>query len=567
MKTQLQLGQYSDKGVKEENQDTLGFFQPDDANSLLNKGIILAIADGVSGCDAGKEASECTIKSLVSDYYCTADSWTVQTSIQKVLIALNSWMYEQGRLVGQFRSMATTLSAVIIKSTTAHIFHIGDSRVYLLRDRRLQCLTKDHIWKNGNKSQLVRALGIDLNIDIDYRKLTLSAGDYLILTTDGLHEYLKHDFIIQTILETKDLNDATQILGEKALENGSTDNVSCQIVQFEKLPTPDNEEIYRQLTELPFPPELEPGMKIDGYRIVREIHSSRRVQIYLAIDQQSGQSVVLKTPSVNYQDDPVYLELFSHEEWVGKRLNSPYVLKLFNSQRPKNFLYVATEYIKGQTLRQWIDDNGQSDLNHVRTLLEQIAKGLHAMHRLEMVHQDLKPENILLDTDGGIKIIDFGSTKIGGVEEIASPLERLHIVGTKNYSAPEYFAGLKGNQSSDIFSVAVIVYEMLTGHLPYGEKYGEAKNPKLIYTQARNWNNDIPLWVDGALEKALCKEPERRYQDIHEFVYDLSHPNNQFLKDECSSFAERNPVIFWKSVSLFLFITQIMVFFMCNKNS
>ena len=125
IKTSVHLGQYSSRGVKEENQDSLGYFLPDDDNLLLNKGIVLAIADGVSGCDEGKEASECTVKSLLSDYYSTADSWTVQTSVQKVLIALNRWMYEQGYKIDRYRQMATTLSAVIIKSTTAHLFQKG----------------------------------------------------------------------------------------------------------------------------------------------------------------------------------------------------------------------------------------------------------------------------------------------------------------------------------------------------------------------------------------------------------------------------------------------------------
>jgi hypothetical protein len=500
---------------------------------------------------------------MVADYYCTADSWTVQTSVQKVLVALNRWMYEQGRQLGRFRSMATTLSVGIFKSTTAHIFHIGDSRIYLLRDGQLQQLTQDHTWANANGSQLTRALGIDLNIDIDYRKVPMQPKDYFIFTTDGVHEYLKDEQITATVNGCKDLNLAAQQLVADALKQGSPDNVSCQIVQFETLPTQDAQDLYQQLTQLPFPPELEVGMKLDGYRIIRELHSSKRVQVYQAIDEESGASVVLKTPSINYLDDPVYLELFSHEEWVGKRLQNPYIVKLFTPSRPKHFLYVATEYIDGQTVRDWMQDNGVISLNDTRVAAKQIALALQAMHRLEMVHQDLKPENIMCDKNGVIKLIDFGSTKISGVEEITSPLERLHILGTKNYAAPEYFAEEKGTHRSDIFSLGVIVYEMLTGHLPYGEKYGEGRVAKLAYTSARQWQASIPDWMDKAIQKAVTHSAEYRYDDIVEFVHDLSHPNPQLLHSKPLPLIERNPVGFWRGLSLLLLIINLVTLANC----
>lgn len=563
MRPQCHFGGYSAQGLKEENQDSMGVVFPEDDNVLQNKGITVAIADGVSGCDAGKDASACSIQSMVADYYCTADSWTVQTSVQKVLVALNRWMYEQGRQLGRFRSMATTLSVAIFKSTTAHIFHIGDSRIYLLRDGQLQRLTQDHTWATSQSSQLTRAIGIDLNIDIDYRKVPMQRGDYFIFTTDGVHEYVKEEQIIATISEHCDLNIAAQQLVDHALKQGSPDNVSCQIVQFETLPTQDAQDLYQQLTQLPFPPELEVGMKLDGYRIIRELHSSKRVQIYQAIDEASGVSVVLKTPSVNYLDDPVYLELFTHEEWVGKRLQNPHIVKLFAPSRPKHFLYVATEYIDGQTVRSWMQDNGVISLNDTRIVAKQIAQGLQAMHRLEMVHQDLKPENVMRDKNGFIKLIDFGSTKISGVEEITSPLERLHILGTKNYAAPEYFAEEKGTHRSDIFSLGVMVYEMLTGHLPYGEKYGEGRVAKLAYTATRHWQASIPEWVDKAIEKAVNQSPEYRYDDILEFVHDLSHPNPQLLHSKPLPLLERNPVAFWRGLSLFLLVVNLITLANC----
>lgn len=107
-------------------------------------------------------------------------------------------------------------------------------------------------------------------------------------------------------------------------------------------------------------------------------------------------------------------------------------------KRKRKFLYCLTEYIEGTTLRQWMRDHPLLSISDVRGIVEQIAKGLRAFHRLEMIHQDLKPENIMIDNTGTVKIIDFGSTKIAGIEEIASPISHSHLPSTENYSAPEY---------------------------------------------------------------------------------------------------------------------------------
>ena len=156
------------------------------------------------------------------------------------------------------------------------------------------------------------------------------------------------------------------------------------------------------------------------------------------------------------------------EEWVARRIDSPHVLKPCLLQRKRNFLYVATEYIDGQTLTQWMIDNPKPNLETVRGIVEQIAKGLRAFHRKEMLHQDIRPDNIMIDATGTVKIIDFGSTKITGVVEAAPSGNRNDILGTQQFTAPEYFLGEPATPRSDLFSLGVITYQMLTGKLPYG---------------------------------------------------------------------------------------------------
>lgn len=549
----ITVGQYSDRGVKNENQDSYGVLVPEDA-VLQYKGIVAVIADGVSGCEQGKVASETSAKSLLHDYYCTPDSWTVKSSIEKVLLATNRWLYGQGQQVSHngHRGLATTLSALVIKSSTAHLFHIGDTRIYRLNDREFELLTQDHrVWVSEEKNYLTRALGIDLRVDIDYRKLPVRVGDIFLQTTDGVYEFVSDEVMRELIYKHRDnLDRAAREIACLALKNGSDDNVSCQIIRVDELPGLDDDAFYQKLTELPFPPPLSAGMILDGYRILREIHASKRTQVYLAEDTDSGARVVLKTPSVNFEDDPAYLDLFMHEEWVGNRLSSNHVLKVIAQQRPRRFLYYVSEYIEGVTLRSWMHDNPDADLNSVREIIQQLARGLLAFHKLEMIHQDLKPENVMIDGRGTVRIIDFGSTKIAGVEEISSPLERVTLLGTKNYTAPEYLLGHPCSARSDIFSLGVICYEMLTGKLPFGDKYDESAIHVLSYIPARRWTPHLPVWVDDALEKAVRKNPERRYSELSEFIHDLNNPNPEFSRERHEPLLMRNPLAFWRGLAV-----------------
>ncbi len=193
----------------------------------------------------------------------------------------------------------------------------------------------------------------------------------------------------------------------------------------------------------------------------------------------------------------------------------------------------STEYIDGQTLTQWMIDNPKPSLETVRGIVEQIAKGLRAFHRKEMLHQDIRPDNIMIDATGTVKIIDFGSTRITGVVEAAPSGDRNDILGTQQYTAPEYFLGEPASSRSDLFSLGVITYQMLTGKLPYGAQIANARTRsqfnKLVYRPASHGDRDVPQWIDGTLEKAVHPNPYKRYDSFSEFLFDLRHPNANYL--------------------------------------
>lgn len=569
MPTSLQISSahYSIAGIKAQNEDSCGVVVPDEP-LLTTKGIAVVVADGMSASDDGKQASEGCVKGFLSDYFSTPETWSVKSSGQKILSALNRWLHGQGQRQYQSnQGMVTTLSALVFKSNTAYIFHVGDTRIYRLRNNDLELLTNDHRFvASEDKTYLSRALGIDLRVDIDYKTLAVEVGDIFIQLTDGVYEFLTDNLIKDITKDNKEnLELASKTIVATAISNKSDDNLTCQIVKVIHLPKENENEFYDKLTELPFPPPLEPGLILDGYKVIRHLFSNKRTEVYLVQDTETNENIVMKAPSVNYQDDPEYINQFLHEEWAGRRINNPHVLKVLEITRKRTALYYITEYIEGCSLRQWLDDNPRPPLSLVRVFSKQIERGLRAFHRLEMIHQDLKPENILIDKNETLKIIDFGSAKIAGIEEIYLPIEVNNILGTIDYSAPEYHLGESGSNRSDIYSLGVIVYEMLTGHLPYGKEMTAKNIKRARYISLKRYNPEIPIWVDKAIEKAVHINPEHRFSILSKFTYALNKPDSSLINKDYVPLIKRNPVRGWQIISFLLLVTNLILIYKLNS--
>lgn len=572
MESQLSvtLGQCSDKGTRAVNQDFHGACIPH-SSQLDLKGIALAIADGISSSDVSHIASETVVKNFLEDYYCTSDAWSVLSSVQKVLIASNSWLYSQGQTAkykfessyDQNKGYVCTLSAMILKSNTAYIFHVGDTRIYRVCGKHLEQLTKDHrLWIDEHKNYLSRAIGIDRFCEIDYQSITLQEDDVFVIASAGVYQWLGEDKIADIIYQYRnDFDMAAKEIVTRALKAGSNDNLTVQVVRIDSLPIVKLSEVQEKIFELPLPPVLEPRMKFDGYKIQRKLHTSRRSHVYLAKDIKSGDLSVIKAPSIDFSGDPIYLERLLTQEWISRKINSDHVLKVGLQERPRQYLYTVSEFLRGKTLTQWVLDNPKPSIGAVRDIVAQIAKGLQAFHRLEILHQNIHPDNIMIDNDGTVKIIDFGSVKVAGF--IGSPAGK----GQKNrqilgaFNAPEYFLSARGTIKSELFSLGVMTYYMLSGRLPYGIKITSATTSaaqkKLSYVPISNEDDGISPWVDAAIKKAVNINPSKRYEEISEFIFDLSHPNKSLLSEERMPLLQRNPVIFWQSVSAGLLLIVI----------
>jgi serine/threonine protein phosphatase PrpC len=555
------LGQHSQAGRKAVNQDFHGAATPT-ATHLHTKGLAMALADGISSSAVSHVASAAAVRGFLDDYYGTSEAWSVRRSAQRVLNACNSWLHAQTqRSDARFdkdRGYVCTFSALVLKGCCAHLFHVGDTRVYRLHAHALEQLTEDHrVRVSATETYLGRALGTGPAVEIDYRNWRLEVGEVYLLATDGAYEHLDASAVHAALAQhPDDLDQAAEALTDLALQRGSQDNLTVQLVRIDTLPDESVTPHHLPREGLRLPPVLQARDLFEGFTIVRELHASSRSHVHLALDGNSGQPVVLKTPSVDLREQADYLDRLLLEEWIARRLDSLHVAKAIPADRPRQHLFVAFEYIEGQTLAQWMIDHPEPDLNTVRDLIAQVAKGLQAFHRKEMLHQDLRPENLMIDRTGTVKIIDFGATHVAGLTEGTAEAHPRAILGSLQYTAPEYFVGGQGSPAAELFSLAVLTYQMLSGHLPYGLQVTQLRTPadlaRLRYVPLRSRRPDLPAWLDAVLQRALHPQPHRRQEALSEFIQDLCAPSARYQRDRGTALIERNPVVFWQTLSVIL---------------
>lgn len=549
----VSIGQYSTAGIKQQNQDFHGVYLPE-GHVLKQKGIACVIADGIGSSNVSHLAAETAVGSFLSDYYSTSDAWSTQTSAERVIRATNSWLYAQTQQSqGRFdkdRGYVCTLSALILKQQQAHVFHVGDSRIYRIRDHEIELLTHDHrVWLSSREHYLSRALGADYRIEIDYRNIELKEKDIFLLMTDGVYEFVTDQQLLDLTLIDADLNQLAKAFVEKALEQGSDDNLSLQVIRVEQLPELNQFHIQHDYV---FPQQLSKGEVFEGYVIDKILHQNHRSCLYLAHDTQQ-QPLVIKTLGVDLQQDKNAVEQFQLEDWVSKRLKHDNLMQCYPHNTEKKYLFQCYEYLQGETLAQWLHRQEKPlKLDDILPILQQTALALNAMHRLEMLHQDIRPKNIMVlnaESAMKIKLIDYGSTAVRGLVEI-NPKNANRALGTLAFMAPEYFIDHSPSVHSDQFSLAVMAYYLLTKQLPYGTDLARCNSLKQLkkvqYHSIRKYRPDLPIWLDKILGQALSIEPTHRFEALSELIHNLTHPSKELLNSKPPAIIERDPLRFWQ---------------------
>lgn len=514
----LEAGTATRTGRRPSNQDRYLAITPS-TGRYREFGALLAVADGVGGFPDGEGAAASAIDALRESYYAAPETWTLEHALQESFGNAN-----QAVLSGGTRGRATTLSALALHQRRWYIAHVGDTRVSVLRQGKLQRLTQDHHLPHSEFGALItRACGLDAHINPDIDSGDSLEGDIFVLTSDGVHGSLSPSVMERLLAAAASPQEIADSLVERAYQAGSQDNLTACVVRVLALPAETEADLRASLGGLPVQAAPQLGDKLDGFHIETRLHAGRMSALFLAIDQESGAHVVLKFPNVQYADDASFIECFLREEWLGKRLDSPYLVKTLNVRSGRRTrLYSVMAYHSGETLAERIRRRHGLAAREVLNYGRQLLTALDHLHRKGVIHRDIKPENILIDETNRLRLTDLGISRVerhhGPASSNATP------VGTPSYMAPELFQGQDANERSDIYATGVTLYEMFTQRFPYGE-IEPFSHPRFgRITPPERYNPDIPLWLSQVIQKACAVNPAERYTDVVEFAHALSHP-------------------------------------------
>ncbi len=546
MPLKVSVGHSSLTGPRERNEDFCGIVTPEGVE-LENKGLIAAVADGIGGHKGGREAAEYTVRGLLSDYYATPDTWSVPHALEKVIVPLNRWVMAEAGRQPELAGMATTLTVLVLRGRRYVSTHVGDSRLYLLRDGAISQLTIDHVWEHPELNNVLsRAVGLDRHLQLDFLDGELKVGDCFLLCSDGVWGVLRDERLRETLLAHPDAQQAAASLVSLALAAGGKDNASAVVARVEALPAQNLRDSLEGTARLPLPPRFKPGQVFDGLRIEEMLHDSRTTLLYRVTDQESGQALVLKTLRPERADDADEIRALIMEEWLARRVVSPFFAQLVPAER-RSCLYYLQAWYEGATLQRMLDTGLHFTVADAVQHGISLTKGLSSLHRLDITHRDIKPDNIHIGRDGRLRILDLGvaASLTEDDANVGSP-------GTPSYMAPELFSGDNAVAAHDLYAAGVALYHLLTRKYPYGEiepfqhpKFGEPVAPT-------RYRPDIPGWLENVLLKAVSKDRAQRFETAEEFLLALERrANRPVSRPRVTPLAMRNPVLTWRIIAGF----------------
>jgi len=286
--------------------------------------------------------------------------------------------------------------------------------------------------------------------------------------------------------------------------------------------------------------DLHPGDLLDHYRIDGLVARSGMASIFRGTDERNGRAVAIKIPHESMEADPVLFDRFNREEEIGKKLDHPGVVKVLDDEQ-RSRRYMVLEWVDGRLLRQILNEAKKLPPDRAIKITLALCKALDYIHGQGVVHRDLKPENIMIGPDDQVKLIDFGIAANAGSRRLTFA-KLTEAMGTPDYISPEQVKGKRGDARSDIYSLGIMFYEMLTGKVPFtGPNPFVIMNERLLNNPIppREVNPEVSPQLQEIIYRALERDPSKRYPNAHEFALDLEHP-------EKVGVAERAELTNWK---------------------
>lgn len=517
MSCDVDIGHFSLRGQRERNEDFAAGAQD------AVRGLVCAVADGVSTGGRGLEAAQTTVMSLVADYACTPATWETTVALDRLIGAQNAWLADHNRRRHE-GSALTTLTALALQGHTWTVAHVGDTRAWLLRGGEGQLLTLDHVLDHPDLSRgLTRALGLDDAVRVDYLQGDLQVGDVFVLTTDGVHASLKRDRLIE-LAQRGTAQEAAEALVRAALAAGSPDNATALIVRVRGISTTELADMLRDARHLPLPPRLKVGEVLDGYAITALVADNGVHRLYQARDLASRDLVALKTLSLARGSDPEERAMLAHEAWLGAQVTERQAQGFVRVRQPvdASCFFFVYDWHSGHTLEQLLAKGQRFEVHDVVDAALGIAQALGRLHRQGVIHRDIKPANLHRGDDGRWRVLDLG-VALSGREP--SAVRSLHA-GTPSYMNPEQWDDdeslNRADAMSDLYALGATLYQWLTGRLPYGEiepyQLGRFRRDPVAPSRLRP---DVPIWLDHVVLKAVARERKLRFETAEELMLAL----------------------------------------------
>jgi serine/threonine protein phosphatase PrpC len=555
MAFEIDIGYTSLPGKKDINEDFCAAMLPEPGREGF--GAICAIADGVSAGGQGKEAAQTTVMSLVRDYFGTPETWDTTVALDRVLAAHNSWLVGVNKRRKSEYGL-TTLTAIVLRGQSYTLAHVGDTRAYLLRAGRTTLLTTDHIVDHPDmRHQLLRAVGADDRLVVDYSQGDLLVGDVFILLTDGVHGVLSDKQLRKLAVQDTAQAISDQIVNA-AIDQGTHDNASAMVVRVLGVLEATLRDENRLALDLPIPPKHKVGDTVDGMLVTAIVADSGINLLYQVRDPASKKLYALKALHPAREHDAQERAMLAHEAWLAKRMQTSRAaehLVHLHEQPPTGLassFYLLYDWHGGETLQHKLDVQGKLGVQQAIGAAMQTLKALGRLHRQGVIHRDIKPANLHLGADAVLRVLDLGVALSGSEPEAT----RLHHAGTPSYINPEQFGySLHGdsneqaaNAQSDLYALGVTLYQTLTGKLPYGDvlPYQTGRYFRDPVAASRH-NPEVPIWLDHIVLKAVARDYKQRFETAEEFALALERGASRPLSaPSATPLLQRDPTALWK---------------------